>query len=107
MGVWSPEMEQRKSPELRVELIAQCSGSRIVVWDLAPVGRVHRPRRDADIGRRVHVVPPEQVGANAAGIAPARSLPDPLAGNEMVGLPPEHDLGEAAKIPAVAHYSML
>ena len=59
----SPEVEERKRPELRLQLVAQIGRRGVDVGQLPAVGRIHRPRRDGVVRGRVHVVPPEQVGA--------------------------------------------
>ena len=77
------------------------------VGQLATVGEVHRPRSHGGVGRRVHVEPPEEVGAGERGVKLARGVPDLRRLHQRVGLPPEMHLALVAVIPAVAHYPVL
>ena len=72
-----PEAEQREGAERAVELVAQLGRLGIVVRNLAPVGRIHRPRRRADVDGGIHIVPPEHVGAGEGGVASACPPPRP------------------------------
>src|SRR5205814_3207390 len=69
---------------------------------LPPVGRVRRPGCDPEIGRGVHVVPPEEIRAAERRMAPARLVPQLLSLDERSRLPPEPHFVELAEIPAVA-----
>src|SRR5262249_13936873 len=60
-----------------------------------------------DIGRAVHRVPPEQIGAGEGGIAPSRRFPYPLADHQTGRLPPEENLPEIAEIPAICDSAVL
>ena len=74
----APGPQKRNSgnwPEPLLQLVAQLGRIGVDVGQLAAVGRIHRPRRHRDVGGRVHVVPPEQLGAGERGIAPARGFP--------------------------------
>ena len=102
-----PEIEQRKRPEPCGQLIAQFERLAVAVRQLAPVGTVDRPRRDADVMGRRHVVPPEQIGGGERGIAPPARLPDLFAGDETVRLPPQPHLHEVAEQPAVGDDTVL
>src|SRR5205809_165331 len=75
-----------------LQLGLQDVGLRVDAGDLAAVGRVGWARRDGPVRARVHVVPPEELGAGEAGQTAARRLPHLLAGDEAVGLPPQPDL---------------
>ncbi len=103
----TPELEQRKRAELVRELVAQLERLRVAVRQLAAVGLVDRPRRDADVVRGRHVVPPEQIGAGEGRVAPLARLPDLLAGDQPVRLPPQPDLHEVAEQPAVGDDAMV
>jgi hypothetical protein len=103
VGERPPESEEREGPELRVELRVKSRGMRVVVRDLAPVGRVHRPRRRAPVRARVHVVPPEHLGAGERRVARFRGIPDLFARHQAVGLPPQPHFGQVAEVPAVRH----
>ena len=107
VGGRPPEAEQRKLAELAVELVAQAGRLRVDVGQLAAVGRVHRARRHRPVGRRVHVVPPEQLGAGERRVAPLRRLPHLLAVHQPVRLPPQPHLGQVAEIPAVGDDAVL
>ena len=63
--------------ELGVELVAQARRVGVDVGELATVGRIHRTRRHRPVRARIHVVPPEQVGAGERRIASARGSPTP------------------------------
>ena len=80
---------------------------RPAVGDFASVRRVHRPRRHRVVRRRVHVVPPADVGAGEARIDLPGDLPEFGPLDQMVGLPPELDLALVAKVPAVADDAVL
>src|ERR1700686_776523 len=72
----SPEVEQWKSPEPALELLAKLGRRRVNVGELSPVRRVHGPGRDGVGGGRIHVVPPEEIRAGEGRIAPGGRLPD-------------------------------
>ena len=106
VGGRPPELEQREWSEPGVELVVQIGRLGIVIRDLAAVRRIHRPRRRAPVGRGVHVVPPEHLGAGEVRVAPLAGLPDLLAGDQAVRLAPQPYFGEIAEIPAVRHRAM-
>ena len=83
------------------------AGARVDVGQLAPVGRIHRPRRDAVVRRRIHVEPPEQVRAGERRILGARGLPDLRRLHQPVRLAPEPHLAVVAHVPAVADDAVL
>ena len=99
----TPEVEERKRPELLLQSIAERGGMAVDVGQLAAVGRIHRARRHADVGRRIHVEPPEQVGAGERRILGARRLPDLRRLHQPVRLPPEAHFALGPLIPAVGH----
>ena len=98
----SPETEERKRPELRLQLVAKSGGRGVDVGQLPAVGEIHRPRRDAVVRGRIHVVPPEEVGARERRVGRLRALPDLRRLHEPVRLLPELDLRVLARVPAVA-----
>ncbi len=102
-----PKLEQGKRAELAGELVAQLQRLRVAVRQLAAVRLVDRPRRDADVVRGGHVVPPEQIGGGERRIASLAGLPDLLAGHQPVGLPPQPDLHEIAEQPAIGDDAMV
>ena len=102
----APELEQRERPELRLQLIPQRSGRGVDVRYLPAVGRVHRPRRDGVVRRRIHVEPPEQVRARERRIGRAGGVPDLRRVHQPVRLLPEPDLAILAGVPAVADNAM-
>ena len=70
-------------PSSGLQLVAQGSRNAVDVRQLASVGQIHRPRRDADVRRRIHVEPPEHVGAGEGRIlararSPRSSAPAPV-----------------------------
>ena len=101
VGARAPVVEQGKDPELRIELVAQRHRLRVHVRDLAPVGGIHRARRDGVVRAAVHVVPPEQLRAGEGWVGAARLVPDLVTGDEMVRLLPEPHLRGVAKQPPV------
>ena len=75
-----PEAEQRELAERAAA--ARRAARPGAVWmsgSLRPSAGIHRPRRDRDVRARVHVVPPEQLGAGEGGIAPLRRVPQLFA----------------------------
>ena len=98
----SPELEQRKRPKALGQVIPKLRRDRVAVRQLAPVRLVDRPRRCAEIMAGCHVVPPEHVGAAKPRVAFFAGLPDFLAADQPVRLPPEQHLHLVAKQPAVA-----
>ncbi len=102
-----PESEQRELSELTLQFVAKLRRVGVDIRQLAPVGRVHRTRRDRIVGRRIHVVPPEELGAGERRIEPLRRVPQPFAVHQMVRLAPEPHFGEVAEIPAVRDDAML
>ena len=101
VGQRTPEPEERELAELGVQFVMEFRGIGVVVGDLAAIGGVHRARGRRVIRRSVHVVPPEHLGAGETGVAGFGSLPDLLAGDQLVWLAPEEHLAEIAEIPAV------
>ena len=101
-GPRAPEVEQRKRAQPGLQFVAQGSRQAVDVGQLASVGRIHRPRRDADVRRRIHVEPPEQVRAREGRILRARDVPDFRREHQAVRLPPEAHLAVLAHVPAVA-----
>ncbi len=97
----SPEAEQREWAEALRELVAQFERLGVAVRQLAAVRPVDRPRGDADVMRRRHVVPPEQVGGRECRIAPLARLPDLLAVHQPAGLAPQEHFHQVAEQPAV------
>ena len=87
---------------LRLELEAKAMRVSVDAEQLPPVGRVRRPGCDPEIGRGVHVVPPEEIRAAERRMAPARLVPQLLSLDERSRLPPEPHFVELAEIPAVA-----
>lgn len=77
------------------------------VKDLAPIGRIHRARRDRQLGRAVHVVPPEELRCLEVWPILSKRFPEFGASNKMIGLFPELNLGETPIIPTVADDPML
>ena len=106
-GVRPPELEQRERPETLLEHPPQIERPRVHVRQLAPVRRVHRPRRDGHVDGRVHVVPPEQVGARERRVDRARRLPYLRTLDEVVRLPPELHLALVAEVPPVPYDPVL
>src|SRR5207302_3740951 len=101
-GAGTPEVEEREWTQRTLELVLQVVGLRVDAGNLAAVGGIRGARSDGPVRARVHVVPPEQLGAGEAGETAARRLPHFLAGDETVGLSPEPDLREIPEVPAVA-----
>ncbi len=66
-------------PSSRCSCVAQLRRVRPDVRQLAPVGGVHRPRRDGVVRRRVHRVPPEQVRAGERRVELLARRPRPSA----------------------------
>ena len=97
-----PEIEQREGAQPGLQLFAQASRHAVDVGQLASVGGIHGPGRDADVSRGVHVEPPEQVRAGEGRILGARDVPDLRPEHEAVRLTPETDLAILAHVPAVA-----
>ena len=102
-----PEPEQREGAVPRLQLVAERRGRGEAVRQLAAIGLVHGPRRNHRVGRRMHGVPPERIGAGEAGSDAPGCLPDLLARHQTVRLLPELHLAERAVVPAVADDSVL
>src|SRR5437762_1760905 len=80
---------------------------RVAIGDFPSIRRIHRPRRDRKLRRRIHVVPPADVRAGKTRIDLLRRIPDFLRRHELVRLLPEFDLALVAEIPAVADDAVL
>ena len=102
VGGRTPEVEEREGTEFPLDLVLQIVGLAVDAGDLPAVGGIRRARRDAPVGTRVHVVPPEELRAGQPGQASPRGLPHLLAGDQMVRLAPQPRLAEVAEVPAVA-----
>ena len=76
------------------------------VEDLTAVGLVDRTRRDGDVGRGAHIVPPEEVRDLELGILGVQFVPDLRGEHDAVRLLPELYLAECAVIPTVADDTM-
>ena len=96
----APEIEQRKRAEPGLQFVAQRSREGVDVGQLASIGRIHRPRRDADVRRGIHVEPPEHVRAREGRIAGARDVPDFRREHQAVRLTPEAHLAVLAHVPS-------
>ena len=107
VGRGSPEAEQRELPQLALQFVAKLRRMRVDIGQLATVGRIHGARRYRKIGRRVHVVPPEELGAGERRVATLRCIPELLAADQVIGLAPKPDFREVAEIPAVANDAVL
>ncbi len=59
-----PEMKERESAKFCLQFVAKRCGVRPQVRDLSAIGGVHGPWRDGDVRRRIHVEPPEEIGAS-------------------------------------------
>jgi hypothetical protein len=101
-GDGSPEGGEREPPEFLYDPGAEGGWVRVDVEQLASIGAVDGAGGDGVIHVGVHIEPPEQLGDGEPGDALAEQVPDLGAGDEVVGLFPEVDLGEFAVIPAVA-----
>ncbi len=84
-----PELEQRERAEPLGQLVAQGVRLGVDVRQLAPVRGVLRPRRHREVGAGVHVVPPEQLGAGERRVPLPGRVPDLLARDQVVRLPPQ------------------
>ena len=71
------KLEQRERAEAPCSSSRSAGGMGVDVGQLAAVGQVHRPRRDGEVDRGVHVVPPEQLGAGEASGRAAGRPPRP------------------------------
>ena len=97
-----PEAKQWKLAEFSLQFVAQSGRVGMDIGQLAPIGRIHRSRRDRKIGARVHVVPPEQLGTGERRIARTSGVPEFLSTDQTIRLAPEPDFGQIAEVPAVA-----
>ena len=89
------------------QFIAQLERLGVAIRQLAAVGAVDRPRRHADVMARRHVVPPEQIGGGESGIAAPSRLPNHLALDQAVRLPPQPHFHEIAEQPAIGDDAVL
>ena len=89
---WPPEGEQRERTEQFRQFIPQFGGRRIAVRQLAAVRAVDWARGDAEVRARIHIVPPEHVGAGEVRVARLCGVPHLFAADERVRLTPEPDL---------------
>src|SRR6185369_15250421 len=55
VGSRSPELEQRKWTELRIELVVKVGRIGVMIRYLAAVGRIDRAWRRAPVDRRMHI----------------------------------------------------
>ena len=106
-----PKAEERKFPQVRLDLRAEGIGPGINIKNLAAVGPVDRTGRQRIIHARIHVEPPKTIGDWRLAIGDCRlraeRVPDFGRLNQVVGLPPKLDLGQVAMVPAIAHDAML
>jgi len=84
VGCRAPELEKRKLANGGLQLVAQFRRIGIDIGKLAPVGGIHRPRRGRDVGRGIHVVPPEHLGAGERRVAALCRFPDFFAFHQPV-----------------------
>ncbi len=106
-GLGAPEGEEGEVSEVGFDLFAHAHGMGVDVEGFASVGGIHGTRGDAVVDRRIHVVPPEEFGADEIGVLLAELVPDLRLADEMVGLLPEVDLGVVAVVPAVGYDAVL
>ena len=98
----APVLEEREVAQRTGQVVVQLRRIGVGVRRLAAVGVVDRARRDGQVRRGAHRVPPAEVRGAEAGLGVARGLPHLLALHELVVLAPEEDLAEVAEVPAVA-----
>ena len=97
-----PKGEQGKGTQELRQFVPQLRRRRIAVRQLAAVRAIDRAPCDANVSARIHVVPPEHVGAGKSRVARSRRVPKLFVADERRRLAPEPDLRQVAEIPAVA-----
>ena len=80
---------------------------RVNIKYLSPISRINRPRGHGPIGTRVHVIPPEHLGAAEVALFSSESLPQLLPADEMIALFPEPNLSIFPLIPPVSNNSVI
>ena len=91
------------SPSAALQLVAQLGRMGVDVGSLRPSAGYIGPRRDRPVRRRVHVVPPEQLGAGERRVAPCAPPPTasrpPPAGSIAATARPRPDRGSTSRWP--------
>ncbi len=106
-GGGTPEAKKGEGAEAPGKDLPQVRRLGIAIGQLSPVGTVYGTGGNAPVRISGHVVPPETVGAGEGRIYGPPHLPDLFPLNEPVRLAPEKNLGQIAKIPAVADDAVL
>ena len=101
-GARTPERMERKVAEVALEQFLEALRIARDVEDLTAVGLIDRTRRDGDVRRGAHVIPPEEVRDLELGVLGVEVVPDLRGEHDAVGLLPELHLAEGAVVPAVA-----
>ena len=89
------------------EFVVQVGRPGVAVGFLAAVGVVDGAGGHGPVGVRAHRVPPADVGDGVAGVRAAGGVPQLVAADQRVVLPPEQDLAQLAEVPAVADDAVL
>ena len=102
-----PEGREGKISEIGLQLFSHIHGRGIDVKNLTAVGRVYWTGRDREIRARIHIEPPEQLGAGELRIPVAKDFPELGTFNKMIRLLPELMFCKSAVIPSIGNYSVL
>lgn len=77
-------------------------GRGVDIKNLAAIGGISGARGNGVIDTRIHIEPPEELGAGKGRIGGAEGGPDFFGGDHVVGLFPEMNFGQLTVVPAVA-----
>lgn len=83
------------------ERFAEIEGIGGNVEDFLAIGTIDWTRGHRPVRRRIHIVPPEQLGAGEARLLLAEMFPEFAPLNEMVGLLPKAVFGIVPVIPTI------
>ena len=101
-GARAPEGVEGEIAEVALEQLFVTLREARDIEDLAAVGLIDRTRRDGDVGRGAHVVPPEEVRDLELGVLGVQFIPDLRGLDDAVRLLPELHLAKRAVVPTVA-----
>ena len=105
-GARTPEGMEREIAKFALEQLLEALRITRDVEDLTAVRLIDGARRDGDVGRGTHVIPPEEVRDLELRVLGVEFVPDLRREDDAVRLLPELHLAQRAVVPAVADDTM-
>ena len=103
----SPEGRKRENSQVLLYRRSYIGRRGVNVKNLAAVGRIHWTRCDAEIHRRIHVVPPKKLSTGKGWIRGLQPFPYFGRLDDLIGLLPKMDFCQFTMIPAIGDNPVL